>query len=156
MSIWDGVDRDEMWQNLRLLALNGKYQHESQLPSIKLNRSSSNNDESSKLSPQDERQLADDFAFLSCVTKEPRAVSAAAILIAPSPPHVVVTIAANEGISPQVIEKLQELLDTLQLRASRIRSRKETLSICRNTIISLHQQRILTRLASVKVSLVHI
>jgi hypothetical protein len=151
MSIWDGVNRDAMYQNLRSLTLNGKYQHESKLTGISLHESSVDHGESYVLSPQDERQLADDFAFLACVTKEPRAVSAAAVHTVLTPPHIVITIAANEGIHTSVGEKLREILEALRHRANRVSSQNDTLSICRNIIINLHRQRILTRLASIKV-----
>lgn len=152
MSVWDGVNRAELWQNLRLLTKTAKFQSISRLPKIELHREPLRDSEGSALPPSIECQLADDFAFLTSVTTDPRSVAAAAVHSLSDPPRLVITLAANGGIPDHISEQIRRILDTLQNGATRQYSKHATMAACRNLIVALHTRRIFDRLIKVKVS----
>ena len=97
-----------------------------------------------------EKQLADDISFLTAWNRLPGCVAAATVQCKTDPDGLLVTIAANEGVAPEVSTGLKEIFAIVERCAARTLSRDASATACLRSAASFHRNRILGRLGSPK------
>ena len=118
MSIWTGISRLDFVHNLSELEELAPSQTISALPLPAVNGHIIENRPGLILSEEWERQLTDDLSFVAVWENAPASVTAATVSSSPGSRSLIVTIAANEGIAPQVEETFNRLLERLSSCAS--------------------------------------
>lgn len=112
-SIWNDIDRDQFEANAdELEALKYRAAPKSQA------RSEWPEDDNRYLIPYAvERQLADDFAYISACEPKVVTVTAATIEVYEDPPGITIRLAGNKGIRENVQYSLDSILRNLELCA---------------------------------------
>ncbi|WPB08493.1 uncharacterized protein RHO25_013159 [Cercospora beticola] len=150
MSLWAKVDRKNFENDLTSLVAHGKYQDHSLLAEVDRPRRVEGAQIETALSEEDERQLADDIAFLTCVSQGRDGVTAAAVQQFPNKPFLRATVSANAGIPEATKTAVQRLFAHLEEWSRGKSTRKDTLSKVQTTLVTLHRDRIFDRLGIVK------
>ena len=115
-SIWKDFDRESF--ELQTKVIHQK-QHVAGCRSYARTFPSSRYDNSYPLSFEVERSLADDFAFIAACQPKVEYVTAVTIELTEDEPSMLVRLAANEGIPPDVQSSFNEIFGMLRDHASR-------------------------------------
>ncbi|KAI9680528.1 MAG: hypothetical protein M1817_003968 [Caeruleum heppii] len=146
-SIWSNVGQEQFSSKIAQLAVVSK-----QIPGP--NRTyteedwhrKGNADHGHILRFDDERQLAEDFAYLAAWEKGRRAVTAVALEQSLYPPKLTVRVAANVLVVPTVRRTLQEVVDLLAACARREIPQTECIASVFDRVVHLNESRINQRL----------
>ncbi|KAM3413583.1 hypothetical protein BST61_g11452 [Cercospora zeina] len=144
--LWSKLDRTNFEKNITSLVAHGKYQDQRLLADVDRPRRMQGIQIETALSEHDERQLADDIAFLTCVSQGRDGVAAAAVQHFPNKPFLRVTVSANGGIPEATDSALRRLFAHLQAWSRGESMREDTLWKIQTTIVTLHRERIFDRL----------
>ncbi|KAK5149838.1 hypothetical protein LTS14_010659, partial [Recurvomyces mirabilis] len=115
-SIWNDFNRESFERQTQAIY---QKQHVAGCRSYAKTFPSSRYDKSYPLSFEVERSLADDFAFIAACQPKVEYVTAVTIELTKDEPSILVRLAANEGVSPDVQSSLNELFSVLKGHASR-------------------------------------
>lgn len=148
MSIWDSTDREAFGDAVAELHSLAPSQDVVQSPSTFPDPRPEL--PSAEIPPSTERQLVDDFAFLAPREETPKSVAAATIQHRSEPLGLRLSLAANEGIVPQVSHGFAHIIALLQRCASCRVSRGVCASQLLQVVIGFHRNRMLGRLGSPK------
>ncbi|KAF2158357.1 hypothetical protein M409DRAFT_61726, partial [Zasmidium cellare ATCC 36951] len=114
-SIWKGIDRDILEHRTQKLCNNkhvgARRPCASTLPSGR--------DTLYPMSLEVERSLADDFAYIAASQPRVGSVSAVAVEQQKTAASLIMTFAANEGVSDEVAETLNKIMETLRRHAGK-------------------------------------
>lgn len=117
-SIWDDIDRDRFEENAdELEAL--KYRT---VPWAQARSEWPEDDKRYSITYAVERQLADDFAYISACEPKVVTVTAATVETYENPPSITIRLAGNKGIREYVQHALDEILRNVEQCARKSRA----------------------------------
>ena len=120
MSIWDGINRHEFEAKVNELQKIAP----SQRPALAATRENNTPVEASSKIPytlpiEVEKQVVDDIAFLAACESLEGGVTAATLLTHGNHDKATIHLAANEGVSDQIIDNITRMLELLEHCAQR-------------------------------------
>ncbi|RDI88483.1 hypothetical protein Vi05172_g960 [Venturia inaequalis] len=143
-SIWDAIDRDEFERNADELE-SLKYRA---APWAQARSEWPEDDERYLIPYAVERQLADDFAYISACEPKVVTVTAATVEAYENPSGITIRLAGNKGIREYVQGALNEILRNVEQCARKEISPQECADRCLQIVVQLNMNRLFKRIGS--------